>query len=143
MDGYAEFVPFKGIFPTEDVKPMKGKEGFMLFLDEFNAMPRSVQASCFKLILDRMVGQHHLHPQTVITAAGNLSTDRGITNPISTPMQSRLIHLELEVSFDEWLQDVALPHKYDSRIIAFLSQYPSKLMNFRPDHNEKTFCSPR
>ena len=143
MDGYAEFVPFKGIFPTEDVEPMKGKEGFMLFLDEFNAMPRSVQAAAFKLVLDRMVGQHRLHPQTVITAAGNLSTDRGITNPISTPMQSRLVHLELEVSFDEWLQDVALPNKYDPRIIAFLSQYPSKLMDFRPDHNEKTFSSPR
>lgn len=142
-NGYAEFVPFKGIFPTEDVEPKKGKDGFMLFLDEFNAMPRSVQAAAFKLVLDRMVGQHHLHPQTVITAAGNLSTDRGITNPITTPMQSRLVHLELEVSFDEWLQDVALPQRYDSRIIAFLSQYPSKLMDFRPDHNEKTFSSPR
>lgn len=143
VDGHAEFVPFKGIFPTDDLDLPKGKDGFMLFLDELNSMPRGVQAACFKLILDRMVGQSHLHPNTVITAAGNLSTDRGITNPISTPMQSRMVHLELQVNFQEWLQDVALPQKYDSRIIAYLSQYPSKLMDFRPDHNEKTFCSPR
>lgn len=143
VDNFAEFVPFKGIFPTDDIALPSGMEGFMLFLDEFNAMPRSVQAACFKLILDRMVGQRKLHPNCVITGAGNLSTDRGITNPISTPMQSRLIHLNLEVNFDEWLQDVALPQKYDSRIIAFLSQYPSKLMDFRPDHTESTFACPR
>lgn len=143
VDGYAEFVPFKDIFPIQGDPLPKGKDGYMLFLDEFNAMPRSVQAACFKLVLDRMVGQKNLHQNTVITAAGNLSTDRGITNPISTPMQSRMVHLIVDLNFDEWLQDVALPQKYDSRIIAFLSQYPSKLMDFRPDHTETTFCCPR
>jgi hypothetical protein len=90
-----------------------------------------------------MVGQHKLHPNVVITAAGNLSTDRAITNPISTAMQSRVIHLEMQISFEEWLYDVALKQNYDSRIIAYLNQYNSKLMDFRPDHQEKTFCCPR
>jgi hypothetical protein len=141
--GFARFTPFADLFPLKDTAVPKGKNGWMLFLDEFNAAPKSVAAAAYKLILDRMVGQHHLHPNVVMTAAGNLSTDRAITNPLSTAMQSRLVHLEMEVSFEEWLYDVALPQGYDSRIIAFLSQYPNKLMDFKPDHQEKTFTCPR
>ena len=141
--GYAEFVPFVDLFPTEDIALPNGKEGWMLFLDEFNSANKSVQAACYKLILDRMTGQKKLHNNVVITAAGNLSTDKAITNPISTAMQSRVVHLEMIINFDEWLADVALTEGYDPRIIAFLGQYPSHLMDFDPDHNEKTFCCPR
>ena len=139
----AAFVPFGDLFPLKDTPKPEGKEGWMLFLDEFNSASKSVQAASYKLILDRMTGQHRLHQNCVITAAGNLSTDRAITNPISTAMQSRVVHLEMQISFEEWLYDVALKQNYDSRIIAYLSQFPSKLMDFRPDHNEKTFCCPR
>lgn len=139
----AHFVPFADLFPIEGTEKPEGMEGWMLFLDEFNAAPKSVQAAAYKLILDKMVGQHKLHENVVLTAAGNLSTDRAITNPISTAMQSRVIHLEMEINFEEWLMDVAIPENYDTRIIAYLSQFPSKLMDFRPEHNEKTFCCPR
>lgn len=139
----AHFHPFADLFPLEGTKIPEGKQGWMLFLDEFNAASKSVQAASYKLILDRMTGQHKLHERCVITAAGNLSTDRAITNPISTAMQSRVIHLEMQINFEEWLYDVALKENYDARIIAYLSQFPSKLMDFRPDHNEKTFCCPR
>jgi len=148
-DGQARFSPFADLFPIEGTKlpinPETGKEydGWMLFLDEFNSASKSVMAAAYKLILDRMVGQHKLHERVVITAAGNLSTDRAITNPISTAMQSRVVHLEMQISFEEWLYDVALKQNYDSRIIAFLSQYNNKLMDFRPDHQDKTFASPR
>lgn len=141
--GYAEFVPFSDLFPLESTPMPTGKQGWMLFLDEFNSAHKDVQAAAYKLILDRMTGQYPLHDNVVITAAGNLSTDRAITNPISTAMQSRVVHLEMEINFDEWLYDVALAEGYDSRLIAFLNQFPGKLMDFRPDHNEKTFCCPR
>lgn len=142
-DGKARFSPFADLFPTEDTPLPPGKEGWMLFLDEFNSASKSVQAAAYKLILDRMVGQHKLHERVVICAAGNLATDRAIVNPISTAMQSRVVHLEMQINFQEWLEDVALKEGYDSRVIAYLSQYNSKLMDFRPDHQEKTFCCPR
>jgi hypothetical protein len=141
--GYAQFVPFADLFPTVSTPIPEGKNGWILFLDEFNSASRGVQAACYKLILDRMTGQVPLHENVVICAAGNLSTDKAITNPISTAMQSRVIHLQMEINFTEWLLDVALKENYDSRIIAYLSQYPNKLMDFDPDHNEKTFCCPR
>jgi hypothetical protein len=139
----AHFVPFGDLFPIEGDEVPDGFDGWMLFMDEFNSAPKSVQAASYKLILDRMTGQLPLHERCVLTAAGNLSTDRAITNPISTAMQSRVVHLEMKIDFEEWLYDVALAESYDSRVIAYLSQYPSKLMDFRPDHNEKTFCCPR
>lgn len=139
----AAFVPFGDIFPLEKSVLPDGHQGWMLFLDEFNSASKGVQAASYKLILDRMTGQRKLHERCVITAAGNLATDRAITNAISTAMQSRVVHLEMQIHFEEWLYDVALKEGYDSRIIAYLSQFPSKLMDFRPDHNKKTFCCPR
>lgn len=140
---YARFIPFAELFPTIDQAIPAGKDGWMLFLDEFNSATKGVQAACYKLILDRMTGQKKLHSNVVITAAGNLMTDKAITNPISTAMQSRVVHLEMEINHQEWLEDVALAENYDSRIIAYLNQYPSQLMDFDPDHNERTFCCPR
>ena len=142
-DGMASFAPFAELFPLEDTPIPKGYQGWMLFLDEFNSASKSVQAASYKLILDRMTGQRKLHSHCVITAAGNLSSDRSIVNPLATAMQSRLIHLEMVVSFQEWLMDVALAENYDPRIIAFLNNHPTKLMDFRPDHQEKTFACPR
>jgi hypothetical protein len=143
LDGKAVFAPFRNLFPLEDEPLPEGKAGWLLFLDEFNSASKAVQAASYKLILDRMVGQYKLHPQCVIVTCGNLMTDRALVTPLATAMQSRLVHLEMHVEFSEWLMDVALPQEFDSRIVAFLSQYPSKLHDFRPDHAEKTFCCPR
>ena len=102
-----------------------------------------VQAAAYKLVLDRMVGLKKLHPRVVIVCAGNLSTDRAIVNPISTAMQSRLVHLTMELNHAEFMEDVALPQAWDGRIVAYLNFKKTALHDFRPDHNDKTFCSPR
>lgn len=142
-EGFAHFSPFADLFPVEGTPIPDGCEGWLLFLDEFPSAPRSVQAAAYKLILDKMVGQHKLHPNVVIVCAGNLMTDKAIVNNIGTAMQSRLVHLEMEINVDVWMQDVALVQNYDKRIIAFIAQNGSKLMDFNPDHHDKTFCCPR
>ncbi|QYW02239.1 ATPase [Stenotrophomonas phage Philippe] len=154
-NGRAYFSPFSDLFPLEgdrlpgNVELTDGTfqepthEGWMLFLDEMNQASKAVQAASYKLILDKMVGQHRLHPKCVITAAGNLTTDRALASNLGTALQSRLIHFEMEVSHKVWLEDVAYANDYDFRVIAFLSQYPNKLMDFDPEHENKTFCCPR
>lgn len=141
--GEAVFAPFTELFPLTHTPLVPGTVGTMLFFDELPAARKETQAACFKLILDRMVGQHKLHDNCVITAAGNRRNDRALVNPISTAMASRLVHLELQVNFTEWLEDVAIPNKYDPRIIAFLSMYPNKLDMFDPSSPDKTFSCPR
>lgn len=152
-DRKAQFFPFSDLFPLEgESLPVKGHDengkeiyydGWMLFLDEFLSASKAVQAAAFKLILDRQVGQYNLHPKVVIVAAGNLMTDRSMVTPLMTAMQSRLVHLELALDFDVWLQDVAFANDYSEHIIGFLNYKQNYLFDFRPDHNNKTFCCPR
>lgn len=144
VNGEAHFAPFTGLFPIEGMTEVPdGYDGWLLFLDEFNSADRDIQKAAYKLVLDRKVGQYNLHPKVQIVCAGNLITDRAIVTELSTAMQSRMIHYELSVDFKEWLQDVAIANNYDQRIIAFLSRHQDKLMNFDPNHNDKTFCCPR
>ena len=138
----ARFAPFD-IFPIEGQSIPEGFQGWLLFLDEFNSAPKSVQAAAYKLVLDRMVGQSNLHERVLVGCAGNLSTDRAIVNALSTAMQSRLCHFTLVHDHTEWLEDVALKQNYDMRVIAYLNRYKSRLFDFRADHNEDTFCCPR
>jgi len=131
-DNRAEFVPFS-FFPLGETPLPEGKDGWLLFLDEFNSAPRSIQAAAYKLVLDRQVGMYRLHPKTALVAAGNRMEDGAITHQLSTAMQSRLVHLELEVSMEDWLKNVAYPQNYDERIIAFIQFSPDSLMRFHPD----------
>lgn len=137
----AAFAPFE-MFPTENTPLPSGKEGWLLLLDELNSAPRSVQAAAYKLVLDRMVGQAKLHEKVLTGSAGNLVTDRAIVNQMSTAMQSRLIHIEMEFSFKEFM-DHAMGARFDPRILAFLNFRSELAHNFDPDHTDRTFPCPR
>lgn len=141
-DGTAKYIPFD-VFPLEDTPIPEGKNGWLLLLDEINSAPRDVIAAAYKPVLDHMVGNHKLHSSCVVAAAGNLDTDNAITNDMGTAFQSRLIHLHLKVDLNTWLNQVALKEHYDERIIAYLNYEPNKLINFKPDHTDVTFASPR
>lgn len=119
-----------------------GYSGWLLFLDEFPSAPLAVQASAYRLVLDRMIGEHPIHKRCAMVCAGNLETDGGIVNRISTPMQSRLIHLELEVDVRAWL-DWAAAASLDHRVISYVEGHPDHLHQFDPNHNDKTFACPR
>lgn len=142
QNGKAQFNPYE-MFPLEDSLIPEGYEGWLLFLDEFNSAPKAVQSAAYRVVLDREIGQHKLHSKCFVVAAGNKSTDNAIVNRLSTAMASRVIHLNMEVNFDNWRYDFAIPHGIDERIIAYLSMYPMKLMDFDPDKEDQTFCSPR
>ncbi len=122
-----------------DGRPYKG---WLLFLDEFNSAPHAVQAAAYKIVLDRKVGQKNLHKMLAIVAAGNLSTDRAIVNKLSTAMQSRMVHYELEIDHDAW-HDWAIENNIDHRIIGFVKFKPGVLFNFKADHSDHTFACPR
>lgn len=139
----AVFLPFNDIFPTEDTPLPPGKDGWLLFLDELSNAPKHMQASAFKVILDRMVGDKRLHPNVVLMAAGNRIEDRAAAVQLGSALNSRMIMLNVFPQLEEWLEDVALPNRYDPRIVAFLSNYPEMLMNFDPTRDRGTFACPR
>ncbi len=148
-DGKASYLPMD-TFPLEgDPLPSrmvngveKQYDGFLIFFDEFNSAPLSVQAASYKIVLDRMIGQFKLHPRAAIVCAGNLTTNNAIVNRMGTAMQSRLVHLELQTDLKSWIA-WASKNGIDHRIIAYVQQKPENLHKFDPKHNDKTFACPR
>ena len=129
-------------FPIETDKIPDGYDGWLLFLDEFNSGNKQTEAAAYKLILDREVYKHKLHPRCLIAAAGNLTTDRAIVNTQSTATTSRLNHYRMRVDHKVWI-DWANSHNIDHRIISLIKFKPELLHRFDTSTNELTFPCPR
>ena len=129
-------------FPVEGDPIPEGFNGWLLFLDELTSALPPVQAAAYKLILDRMVGLHKLHPMCFIVGAGNLESDNAVVHPMSTALQTRLCHLKLRLDLPEWLS-WAMDQKFDHRITDYLQFRKDHLYTFDPNHTDLTYASPR
>lgn len=137
-----EYKPDKD-FPLEGIDEIPhGYNGWFILFDELNSAPLSVQAAAYKVILDRKIGEHNLHPKAFMMGAGNLQSDRAIVNRLGTAMQSRMVHIHLQVDIYDW-QEWANQHDIDHRIRAFLKFRPELLHKFNPDHDDVTYPCPR
>ena len=137
----ATYVPMD-IFPIESTPIPDGYDGFCLFLDELPSAPPMVQNAAYKLILDKAIGTHHLHPKCYMVAAGNSLTDNAFVSKVGTALQSRMVHYGLNLDVDLWL-NWATAHQVDYRIIGFINYQRGNLHKFDPNHNDKTFPCPR
>lgn len=137
----AIFAPFD-FFPVEGDEIPEGYDGWFILFDEITSATKPMQAAAYRIILDKLVGNQKLHPNVLMGAAGNKTTDKAVVHQMSTALQSRLVHYELVVSVDDFT-DHAVKQGYDYRITAFVNYLPSSLMDFRPDHHDKTFACPR
>lgn len=129
-------------FPIQGDEIPEGYNGWLLFLDEFSSAPPAVQAAAYKLVLDRMVGVHHLHEKVFIVCAGNREQDNAIVQPMSTALQSRLGHMELVVDPKEWVT-WAQNNDVNHKITDYIQFKPGALYTFKPDHTDDTYGSPR
>ena len=82
--------------------PSDPKSTAILFLDELNSAPPSVQAAAYQLMLNRRVGTYKLPEGVSIVAAGNRETDKGVTYRMPAPLANRFVHLEMRVDFEDW-----------------------------------------
>jgi hypothetical protein len=114
----------------------------ILFLDEINTAPPSVQASAYQLVLDRKVGDYELPHGWSIVAAGNNESDRGVVYRMPPPLANRFVHLEMQVDFEDW-KLWAFKSKILSSVIGYLQYDKDKLFVFDPAKNEKSFPTPR
>ncbi len=117
------------------------KEG-ILFLDELNTAAPMVQASAYQLILDRKIGEYTLPDGWSIVAAGNRESDRGVVFRMASPLANRFVHLDMEVSLEDW-QEWAKNNGIDQTIIAFSSYRPDALFTFNTKDDSKAFATPR
>jgi len=118
-----------------------GPEGFLL-LDEINSAPQLVQAAAYELTLDRRLGDYVVPDGWRIICAGNRRGDGGITYKMPTPLANRMIHLEAEPSLEAW-KTWAYDRGFHDSILAFLTCFPDRLLDFDPSKSETAFPTPR
>ena len=137
----ASYMPMD-TFPLKGDEVPKGKNGWLLFLDELPNASTAVQVAAYRLILDREVGQHPLHEAVYIVAAGNREQDDCFVEPMPSALKSRMVHLELEMNPGEWL-DYAIKEGYDYRVTSYIGFNKHHLHSDYVDSEEPTYASPR
>lgn len=125
---------------TADFLPSDPKWKGIVFFDEANAAPKSVEAPMYQLTLDRKLGDYKLPDGASIMMAGNRETDRAIANRMSAALQNRLIHIDYDVNLDDWIA-WAIDHGIKDEMIAFMHFRAELLLKFDP--NSKAWPSPR
>ena len=114
----------------------------ILFLDEISAAPQSVQAAAYQITLDRVVGEHKLPDNCIVIAAGNRVTDKSVSFKMPKALANRLLHIEVEGSFDSW-RSWAEKAGIHEKVLGFLSFRTDKLFGFDPKTDDLAFATPR
>lgn len=114
----------------------------VLFLDEMNSAPASVQSAAYQLILNRRVGKYVLPDNVVMVAAGNRESDKGVTYRMPTPLANRFIHQEMRVDFASW-QEWAVENKIHKDVVGYLSFAKQDLYDFDAKSSSRAFATPR
>lgn len=124
-------------FPPEFL-PRSGSG--ILFLDEINMAPPSMQGVAQQLILDRRIGSYEVPDNWFIWAAGNRKEDKASVFDMPTPLSNRFMHLFVDAdlaSFKQW----GLMNEVHEQILALLS-YRTDLLH-KIDRNQPNWPSPR
>lgn len=125
-----------GFLPdSSDTKPG------ILFLDEINLAPQSVQAAAYQLILDKKLGEYIFPKSWRIIAAGNRETDKANVFKLSAPLANRFIHFTVVPEWQVW-REWAKKSKLQSQVIDYISTHPNNFLKM-PDAGQKAFPSPR
>lgn len=123
-----------------DFLPKEGKG--LLFLDEMNQAPQSVQGAAYQLVLNRRIGEYELPEGWSVMAAGNRAGDRSIVHTMPSALANRFVHLDYDVNVDDWNM-WAMENKLHDDLRAFIQFRPNLLHSFDPLTNPRAFPSPR
>lgn len=116
----------------------------ILFLDELNSAPPSVQAAIYQLVLNRKMGEYVLPSGWRIVCAGNRISDRGVVFRLPTPLANRMVHLHVEARFEDF-KLFAITEGLHPFIIGFLGFRPDLLTSepVSEDDSNPAFATPR
>ncbi|GAB4196514.1 MAG: MoxR family ATPase [Roseiflexaceae bacterium] len=112
----------------------------VLFLDEINLAPPTMQGMAQQLVLDRRVGSYRVPEGWYIWAAGNRQEDAAAVFEMPAPVANRFLHVAVTYDLDSF-KTYALAQGIHEQIIAFLSFRPTLLHKFDP--NQPAWPSPR
>lgn len=103
----------------------------VLYLNEFNAAPDSVQPVFLRLIGERRIGELSIRDNVLIVADGNPSTASRLSRDLPEPTRRRFNWLMVRSSAPAWC-DYAAKHRLNPLVGAFISQQARFFYTFDP-----------
>lgn len=96
----------------------RGTNGLtVLIWDDFVSMSRMQMAACTSAFLRRVIGGAELPRGCYVMATSNRSDEGVVYNDMPTNVHTRMIHLELDRSLDDWC-DWAIAHGFSMALVA-------------------------
>jgi MoxR-like ATPase len=114
----------------------------IIALEEVGLCPPLMQGALYQLALERQIGEYRLPKGARVIAISNRQEDKAGVVRQSTALLNRFVHLDLEVSNDDW-QAWAVDAGIAVEVRSFLNFRPELLLKFDPKLNERAFPSPR
>lgn len=122
-----------------------GKPGvrYVLLLDEFNRAPAAYRNSLLSFVLSGKLGDHEMHPDSVILLAGNAGSHDVVgLQRLGYADRNRLIHVNIVNTFDSWSK-WASTHKIHPVVLGFLGTNEARLYTDPTEASNEAFATPR
>lgn len=128
---------YPSIFPDP-----KSKEKILILFDELSLASPSVQGACFRIILDRSLGEHYKFPDGVkMIAAGNLITDNAGVQRLNKALANRFIHFNISEDIDSW-KGWGYKNGMNTMVLGFINWKKDMLFK-SPTIEQNAFPTPR
>ena len=125
-----------------DEEMAKKHKRIVLFMDEMNSAPPTVQAAAYQLILNRRIGKYVLPDNVDLIAGGNRESDKGVTYRMPMPLANRFLHIEMRSDFVTW-QTWAVLNNVHKDVVSYLSFSKNDLYDFDAKSSSHAFATPR
>ena len=121
----------------------------ILFLDELDKAKPAVQNAALQLLLNRRLGEYYLPKQVFMVAAGNTLSDNSFSIPLSSALNNRMLHIELDIDAKDWIkwateiikigkQEI---DRIEEDVVGFIQFKPNMLHSY--NEKERAWPSPR
>lgn len=115
----------------------------ILIFEEINRAPLPILNAALKILFEREVGSNYkLNENVYMVATGNLGEEDGtFVNELDSALNNRLIHINHEMTIDEWIENFAKDNVHKD-IVGFIKNNPASFYT-RPNDNSEAYATPR
>ena len=114
----------------------------IILCDELPSAPPATQNAAYPLVLDRRLDEYELPDGWAVIGAGNYAHNGGVHYPLAPALADRFIHLNLEISHDDW-DAWAAANGVSGVTRAFIRFRPALLHDVKLRQNGQAFPTPR
>jgi hypothetical protein len=112
----------------------------ILFFDEVPQAPMMNKNVIARVVHERMVGNNPLGKRTYVCCAGNYAHNRAGTTPMPAHLNLRMSHLDVVVSYEQWLLWAAT-HGVHPYVSGYIRLQPDRI--HKPDPSLRASPNPR